>query len=243
MNLLRTIVFMSYLFGYIFCHLPVLRRAEKALAAGDQATVDAIVNQHVPHWCHTLLRIAGTSVTVEGRENIPAGRACVFVANHRSYFDIPLMLTSLDRPHGLMAKHIVEKLPGVNRWMALLGCVYVKREDVRASMQALNTATEYVAAGHSFSIFPEGTRHKGGEGTLGDWKGGAFRIAAKCGAPVVPVAISHSRDCFENHHNLCTPTQVTVRILPAIETAGMSRAEQKALPEQARAAIQAALQP
>ena len=234
MSILRTFVFMVYFFGYMLTHLSALRKGEMALAQGDWPAVDAVTHRHVPRWCGTLLRLAGVKVTVTGRENIPAGRACVFVANHRSYFDIPVLLTSLDAPHGLLAKVEIRRLPLVPRWMALLGCVFVDRDDLHASMKALADATDAVASGRSFTIFPEGTRYKGEEGGMGECKGGAFRVATKCGAPLVPVAVTGTRPIFEMHHNLVHPSCVEVHILPAVETAGLSRADQKALPEAVR---------
>ena len=89
--------------------------------------------------------------------------------------------------------------------MKLLGCVFVQRDDVRASVRALNDATAIVESGRSFIIFPEGTRYKGEEGGAGEFKAGAFRIAVKTGAPVVPVAISGARGLFEAHGNRATP--------------------------------------
>ena len=73
MNLLRTLAFYIYLFGYMLTHYGVLRRAERARAAGDDATADEIVRHFIPIWCNTLFRIGGIRVLVEGRENIPAG--------------------------------------------------------------------------------------------------------------------------------------------------------------------------
>ena len=96
-------------------------------------------------------------------------------------------------------------------------------------------------SGRSFIIFPEGTRYKGEEGGAGEFKAGAFRIAVKTGAPVVPVAISGARGLFEAHGNRATPGTVYVRVLPPIQTAGMSRAEQKQLPDAVRQTILAEL--
>ena len=93
--------------------------------------------------------------------------------------------------------------------MKLLGCVFVQRDDVRASVRALNDATAIVESGRSFIIFPEGTRYKGEEGGAGEFKAGAFRIAVKTGAPVVPVAISGARGLFEAHGNRATPARYT----------------------------------
>ena len=241
MSILRTIAMFIYLFGYMILHYGILRRAERAAAAGDTATVEQIVNQHIPRWSRGILKVTGVSLSVEGLENIPKDTACVFVGNHRSYYDIPILLTALDAPHGILAKEELEKIPLLNRWMKLLGCVFVKRDDIRASVKALNDATAIVESGRSFVIFPEGTRYKGEEGGAGEFKAGAFRIAIKTGVPVVPVAISGARGLFEGHGLRATPGDIRVRILPAIQTAGMSKAEQKQLPDAVRQTILAQL--
>lgn len=241
MSVLRTIAMFSYLFGYMIIHYPVLRRAEKAAAAGDTALVEQLVRTHIPHWSRTILKITGVSLSVEGLENIPADGPCVFVANHRSYYDIPLLLAGLDQPYGLLAKEELAKIPLLSRWMKLLGCVFVLRSEMRAAIEALNEATAVVESGKSFIIFPEGTRYTGEEGGIGEFKGGAFRIAVKTGAPVVPVAITGARGLFETRGNRCTPGAVRIQVLPPIQTKGMSRAEQKQLPDAVRQTIQAQL--
>ena len=241
MSIFRTIAMFLYLFGYMIVHYNILRRGERALAAGDMDTVEQIVNERIPHWSRQILHITGVQLLVEGLDNIPKDTACVFVGNHRSYYDIPLLLAGLDRPHGILAKEELEKIPLLNRWMKLLGCVFVQRDDVRASVRALNDATAIVEGGKSFVIFPEGTRYKGEEGGAGEFKDGAFRIAIKTGVPVVPVAVTGARGLFESHGNRATPGNIRVRILPSIRTAGMSRDEQKQLPDAVRQTILAQL--
>lgn len=241
MSIFRTIALFIYLFGYMIIHYGELRRGEKLLAAGDTAAVEAVVARNIPRWSRGVLRVTGVRLTVEGLDNIPKDTPCVFVGNHRSYFDIPLLLAGLDAPHGILAKEELEKIPLLSRWMRLLGCVFVRRDDVRASVKALNDATAIVEGGRSFVIFPEGTRYKGEEGGMGEFKAGAFRIAVKTGAPVVPVAITGARALFESHGNRATPGDVHIQVLPPIRTEGMSRAEQKQLPDAVRQSIQAEL--
>ena len=241
MSIFRTIALFVYLFGYMIVHYGVLCKAERALAAGDTETVRQLVKKHIPHWSKGILNVTGVRLSVEGLDNIPKDGPCVFVANHRSYYDIPLLLAGLDKPYGILAKEELGKIPLLNRWMKLLGCVFVQRDDVRASVRALNDATAIVESGRSFIIFPEGTRYKGEEGGAGEFKAGAFRIAVKTGAPVVPVAISGARGLFEAHGNRATPGTVHVRVLPPIQTADMSRAEQKQLPDAVRQTILAEL--
>ena len=237
----RTVIWFLYFFGYMILHNDKLKAAQAAWEQGDLETVRRYTDNHVDHWCRTLLKLAGVTVTVRGQENIPQGPA-VYVANHRSYYDIPLVLTCLDRPNGILAKEETRKIPLVHQWMDLLGCVYVQRGDIRASVKALNDATAWVKGGNSFVIFPEGTRNKGEEGTTLEFKPGAFRVALKSGAPVVPVAISHSRDIMENNHMLMHPARVSVTILPPITLEGMDKEAQKQLPQQVREEIMKALE-
>ena len=108
-------------------------------------------------------------------------------------------------------------------------------------MEALNEAIANVKKGYSVTIFSEGTRNKGEEGSLLEFKGGAFRIATKTKAPLVPIAILHSRDIMENNGGWMKPAHVTIHILPPIETGDLSREELKELPQRTAALIGAAL--
>ena len=76
MSILRTIAMFIYLFGYMILHYGILRRAERAAAAGDTATVEQIVNQHIPRWSRGILKVTGVSLSVDGLENIPKDRPC-----------------------------------------------------------------------------------------------------------------------------------------------------------------------
>lgn len=238
---MRTLIWFIYFWGYMLLHTPALNKGMKALKAGDFATADAIAHKHVPHWCNRLLKLAGTEVTVTGQENLPEG-PCVFAANHRSYYDIPLMLTQLGKPIPLVSKIEVQKMPIVSKWMELLHCLFLDRDNPRQGMQVINDAAELIGKGYSVGIFPEGTRWKGEEGEVGTFLAGAFRIASKSGAPIVPVAIGNSRACLEGDgHFTMKPAKVTIRILPPIPTAGLSRLELKALPGMTEQQIREAL--
>ena len=229
---MRTIVWFIWFWVQLAVLQPLQRKGKKALQAGDDAAVDALVEKMVPKWAGDLLRLAGVTVEVTGKDNIPTDTPCVFVGNHRSYYDIPLVLTCLDKPHPLVAKKELARLPLVKGWMELLRCVFIDRDNPRQAMQAMNQAMENLKKGYSVTIFPEGTRGKGSELELGEFKAGAFRIATKTKSPVVPLAIHGSRDIMENNGGWMKPTHVTIRILPSIPTDGLSREQLRQLPEQ-----------
>lgn len=229
---MRTVIFFAYLFGYMLVHPFALIKGLKAVRKGDFETADAIANKHVPIWCNTLLKLGGIEVTVTGQENLPAGRPCVFAANHRSMGDILLMLTQLGKPIPLVAKKETRKLPLIRDWMEMLHCLFLDRDNPRQGLQIINDAIDLIGKGYSVGIFPEGTRFKGEEGGMGTFLGGAFRMASKSGAPIVPVAIFNSRSILEQDgHFTIKPCKVTVHILPPVETEGLDRAAVKALPQ------------
>ena len=240
---MRTFIWFCYFWGYLIFHPFVLNRGLKALKNGDFKTVDEIAYKHVPEWCNTLIKLAGVEITVTGKENIPEGRPCVFAANHRSLWDIPVMLTCFGNPIPLIAKIESEKLPLIRGWMRLLHCLFLDRDNPRQGMEIINEAADLVKQGYHVGIFPEGTRYKGEEGGMGTFLGGAFRIASKSGAPIVPVVIYNSRACLEGDgHFTMKPAKVAVHILPAIETAGLDRMAVKALPKQVEDIVRAELE-
>lgn len=230
MAVLRTIVWFFYFFGALIALIPKMNEAKRRKAAGDEAGCRAIVDKCVPGWMSALMRIAGCTVTVNGLENIPKDRAVVFTPNHQGDYDIPITLVHLDRPHALVAKVETLKIPLVRTWMKLFDCVFIDRKNPRQAVTAMKEAGALLARGESVIVFPEGTRSRGD--AMGEFKHGAFKMAFAANAPVVPVVIDGSYKIMEANHNLMRPGHVTLTVLPPIETAGMDRAAQKALPDE-----------
>lgn len=237
MALLRTIVWFLYFFGALLALIPNMHKARKLKAAGDPGA-KAYIDHYVRRWAGTLLKLAGVTVTVKGLEHIPRDRAVVFTPNHQGDYDIPLLLVHLDEPHGLVAKIETKKIPLVRTWMELLDCVFIDRESPRKAMESMRAAGALLAEGKSMIVFPEGHRSKG-DGML-EFKSGAFKIACKAGAPVVPVVIDGSYRIMEANHNLMKPAHVNITVLPPVETGGLDRAAQRALGEQVAGLIAAA---
>lgn len=174
----------------------------------------------------TILGIAGTKITVKGKENIP-DEAALFVGNHRSYFDILILYIQCERLTGFVAKDSIEKVPSLRVWMRYLYCLFLNRSDVKQGMKTILAAIEYVKKGISICIFPEGTRNDGEELSMMPFKEGSFKIATKTGCPIVPVSINNSAEIFENHVPKLKKTHVILEYGKPIYPNELSRDELK----------------
>jgi 1-acyl-sn-glycerol-3-phosphate acyltransferase len=184
---------------------PVLWIYEKI----DKKGKDEVSLRIVQWGFNTILKIAGTKITVIGKENIP-DEAALFVGNHRSYFDILLLYVQCERLTGFVAKDSIEKVPSLRVWMRYLYCLFLNRSDAREGLKTILTAIEYVKKGISICIFPEGTRNDGEELSMLPFKEGSFKIATKTGCPIVPVSINNSAEIFENHVPALRKTHVVI---------------------------------
>ena len=126
-------------------------------------------------------------VEVEGLENLPpAEEAAVYVANHASFLDI-FALFHLGRPFKFVSKTSNFLIPIIGWAMYLTGHIKLNRMDRRSQMRVLKDCILKLGEGASVLFFPEGTRTSTGK--MGDFKKGAFSVAVKAGAPVVPVTL------------------------------------------------------
>lgn len=234
MKIIHTIIWFIYFWLYLLMLIPGLLKATRLQKQGRTEEHDAYISKHVGRWARSLLKAAGAKVTVRGMEHIPQG-AAVFVSNHQGNFDVPIMLGHIGKPKALLAKAELAKLPIIRLWMKHLHCIFVDRSNVRQAIHSLNEAGKLIESNYSVVVFPEGTRSKSDE--LGEFKPGAFRIAAKTGAPIVPIRIQGSYKLMEDNGNWISPAHVTVTILPSIPTEGLTKTEIAALPNQVQELI------
>lgn len=184
-----------------------------------------------------LLKIAGVKLTLKGKENMPKEPA-LYVANHRSIFDIFVMYIQCDSRTGFVAKNSIEKVPILRTWMRHLYCLFLDRKDIKQGLKVILQAIDYIKLGISICIFPEGTRNKEDGLSLLPFKEGSFKIALKTGCPIVPVAITYSTDVFENHIPLLKKTHVILEYGTPIDVKSLSRDEQKGIGATCQSLIQ-----
>jgi 1-acyl-sn-glycerol-3-phosphate acyltransferase len=164
----------------------------------------------VRFWSRILVSgFLASTVEVSGKECIRRGAPFIIVSNHRSYLDILVAHAALDIPFLWLAKSELFRIPVFGMAMRILGHIPVEREKVFASSRALVKAGEALRAGTSIWVFPEGTRTP--IATLGRFKRGAFLLALRTGAPLLPVAVVGSDRIFDGPFRV-TPRKVTVTL-------------------------------
>ena len=186
-----------------------------------------------------VLKLSGTVLNVEGQELVPEGTPVLYVANHRSYYDIVTCYTLVKNNTGFIAKKEMEKIPCISRWMGYINCQFLDRESVREGLKTILSCIDLVKSGTSIFLFPEGTRNLGGE--MLPFKEGGFKIATKTGCPIVPVAIKNTENIFETHIPKVKKQTVSVRFGEPIYTSQLSPAEKKFIGKTVQEQIQTML--
>ena len=132
--------------------------------------------------------VAGIRLRVEGRELVPAGRACIFMANHVSNLDAPALISHIPGRTSAFSKRSVFKLPIFGYCLKLAEYIPVDRTGNRADAQAsVDAASRLLAKGLHITTFVEGTRSR--DGRMQPFKKGPFYLAMQSGAPCIPVSI------------------------------------------------------
>jgi 1-acyl-sn-glycerol-3-phosphate acyltransferase len=174
-----------------------------------------------------LLLICGVKRTVIGVENVPKDEAVLYIANHRSYFDVPVAYSCLPTLTGFIAKKEIAKIPFLSTWMRFLQCLFLDRENIRQGLETILKGIEQVKNGYSVFISPEGTRNQGKE--MLPFKEGSFKIAQKTGCAIIPVAISNTDEIFENHVPWVRKAPVVIEFGKPIYPKDLSKEQSKFL--------------
>ena len=190
---------------------------------------------------HIILAIAGVRLEVTGMEKIPRKQGVIFISNHQGTFDIIVTYMLFPGITGYLAKKELKKIPLFAQWMKLVHCIYVDRGNKESAAKSLEMGAEELKRGYSCYIFPEGTRNKGKEDELLPFKGGAFKLAEHSRCPIVPIAITGTREIFETHFPRLKPGLVTIEFCDPIDTTGVPGDEFRAVSDTCSEVITAAI--
>ena len=236
--MIRTIIAVILFFAYLLFLAPLLLWTRYLDRKGRIADRDRIVTREVGKWARFVIRLAGGTVMVHGLENVPRNTPIVFIGNHQSYLDIPILLGFIDVKKAFIAKIELLSIPGLAGWMRLMQCTFLDRKNMRQSVQAMQEAVQTVRDGHPLVIFPEGTRSRGN--TVGEFKAGSFKLALQAGVPIVPFTLDGSWHLLEEKGTV-QKAGVHLTIHKPITTEQLTREEKTALPEKVRSIVVSAM--
>ena len=182
--------------------------------------------------------LAGVRVTVRGMDHLPSD-SCVVVANHASYIDGVLLKGYLPARFGFVIKGEMRDIPVVHFLLRRSGSKFVERKETTGSARDARLLVKAAQGGESLGFFPEGTFLL--EPGVGRFRPGAFVAAIKGDMPVVPIAISGSRQLLPSGRLLPRRADLVIDILPAIATGDDDFSSSRQLAEACRQRILAVL--
>ena len=187
-------------------------------------------------WANLVLMISGVRTQVFNPEVLVPGQSYIFAANHRSAYDIPVLLAKLPIQFRWLAKDSLFKIPLFGWAMKRTGYIPINRSNPKQAYQSLLAAAKKVNQGTSVVIFPEGTRQETDH--LGEFKKGGFILALKSKKPIVPIGIQGSARILPKKGFRITPGTIQVILGNPIPTEGYKAKEADILMQKVREAIE-----
>lgn len=186
-------------------------------------------------WGQSILFASRIHVTVKGFSNIDPAKPYIFMPNHSSNFDIPVILAHLKVQFRWLAKAELFRIPLFGFAMKRVGYISIDRSNRKSSFESLARAAQTIRSGRSVLIFPEGTRSR--DQSIKEFKKGGFVLAVESGVPIVPVVIHGTWRIMSKNGLMIRPGNVVVEILEPIETKDYARATKNELLERVRTVI------
>jgi 1-acyl-sn-glycerol-3-phosphate acyltransferase len=186
-------------------------------------------------WSRMILWTIGAKVQIEGLDRIDTSRAQIYVVNHLSALDIPVLYAHLPFQFRILAKKELFRYPFMGWHLRRSGQIPVVLENARASMRSLNLAVAAIKNNMALVIFPEGRRSA--DGHLQPFLGGAFYAAIKAQADVVPMALVGTFEMLKMNTWHIKPGPLHLLVGDPIHTSGMSLRDLEKLTDRARGTI------
>lgn len=175
---------------------------------------------HAAHWCARawswlILATTGVDVRVTGLERVTLGETYVFISNHQSIYDIPVIFASLPFQLRIIAKESLGRFPFLGWHLIRAGHLLVDRRNPDRS-GILDRWRRLVGDHLSLIIFPEGTRSA--DGRVGQFKAGSFLLALEAGLTIVPVTVCGTIHVMKKGRLMTCPGHVTLQVHEPVVT-------------------------
>jgi len=194
-----------------------------------------VVHHYARLWGQVALLANRVKVKIEGMENLNGKGPYVFMSNHQGSYDIFALLGHLPYQFKWLAKKELFSIPFFGWTMAAAGYISIDREGTRETVEAMNVAAQKIRDGMSVVIFPEGSRSP--DGSIQPFKKGGFTLAVKSKVPVVPIAISGSRDIMPKDKLTTAAGEIRMFVDHPIETQHCSSKDRELLMKKVRETI------
>jgi len=186
-------------------------------------------------WGKSILFVSRVEMSVKGLSNIDPSAPYIYMPNHQSNFDIPVLLGHLAVQFRWLAKVELFKIPIFGHAMRKAGYISIDRNNRESAIKSLNAAANKIKSGVSVLIFPEGTRSR--DGKIQPFKKGGFVMAIESGVPIVPVVITGTRSLMTKGKFRVNAGHVRMVIHKPIDTSAYTRETKEALMESVRRVI------
>lgn len=230
--------------GFIAITLTTLRehkrKLEKYKREGRKEEEREVIKDACRVWTEQIKKHFNMDIKVINPENLPEKGPVVYVSNHQSYADIPVLLNVIKHQVGFIAKEELQKIPVFSKWILRIGSLFIIRGDARESLKTISEGANMIKEGYSLIIFPEGTRSKGKE--MAHFKPGSLKLATKAKATIVPLTINGSYRMYEETGTIKKNTKIEVTVHESVNTAEMSRKELADLSDRLEETIRKAVQ-
>lgn len=183
-------------------------------------------------WAKCILALSNIRVIVKGLSNLKPNRSYIYMPNHISNFDIPVLQAYLPVQFRWLAKAELYKIPIFGYAMKRAGYISIDRSDRKSAIESLNKAAKIIRNGVSVIIFPEGTRSR--TNNVQPFKKGGFFLAVDSGVPIIPIIIHGTEQIMAKNQISIKPGNVTLEIAKPINSSDYTRKTKDDLMEKVR---------
>jgi 1-acyl-sn-glycerol-3-phosphate acyltransferase len=182
-----------------------------------------------------VLWAGGAKVVVSGLQHVDPSRPTIYVSNHQSTSDIPVLMVALPVNVRFVAKKQLQWIPIVGLYLHLAGHILIDRSNTRSAIASLEAAARKIRSGISIIVFPEGTRSP--DRRILPFKKGPFGLALKAGTAICPVTIEGSGKLMPKRSWRIFPGEVRVKIGEPIDASKYQEHERDRLMRITRNAV------